>query len=290
MLAPLLALALFTTTFIAGLIGAIIGIGGGAIIVPVLSTLLGIPIKEAVAASLVCVVATSIASTRKYLPQGLVNHRLALFLECGAATGAALGAFSAVMISPIALHIALGAVLIALAVIQFKGAKAEDKMIASGAFSGGPEDFLAKFFRLSSKYHDPHFNVDVEYHVTNSGMGLTSLIFAGFISGALGLGGGVFKVPVMNRIMRVPIKVSVATSELMIGITGSIGAAVYFALGLLNLAMLPPMVIGIALGSTLGAAIMGRLRASRIRIAFSILLIYLSYMALSKGISLALNI
>ncbi|MHC1629147.1 MAG: sulfite exporter TauE/SafE family protein [Candidatus Nezhaarchaeales archaeon] len=289
LISALWVLTLFSTSFAAGLIGAILGIGGGAIIVPVLSSLLGMPIKEAIAASLVCVVATSVASSRKYLPQGLVNPRLALFLEMGTVIGAVIGAFSAFMVSPVALHIALGVILIILAAIQIRGARREDDMIRLMAFSRTSEDSLAKIFKLSSKYYDSHFKVDVEYRVTNSGLGLASSLLAGLMSGALGLGGGIFKVPIMNRLMKVPIKVSIATSELMIGMTGSIGAITYLSLGLLNLEMVAPMVIGIALGSTIGAIVMSRMRASRIRIAFSLLLVYLSYMALGKGLSLAFN-
>jgi len=290
LISALWALTLFSTSFAAGLIGAILGIGGGAIIVPVLSSLLGIPIKEAIAVSLVCVVATSVASSRKYIIQGLANLRLALFLEMSTVIGAVMGAFSASMITPAALHVALGMVLIVLAAIQFKGAKEEDDMIRLMTFSKVSEDSIAKIFKLSSKYYDSYFKVDVEYRVTNSNLGLILSLLAGFMSSALGLGGGIFKVPIMNRLMRVPIKVSIATSGLMIGMTGSIGAITYFFLGLLNLEIVAPMVIGIAAGSTIGAIVMSKMRASRIRMAFSLLLIYLSYMALSKGLSLALNV
>ncbi|MEM2535034.1 MAG: sulfite exporter TauE/SafE family protein, partial [Candidatus Nezhaarchaeales archaeon] len=230
----LLPLALFLTTFSAGFLGAMFGIGGGAIIVPILSTLIGIPIKEAVAASLVCVVATSIASSRSYIAQKLVNLRLALFLETNATIGAILGAFLAIIASQGVLHIVLGLTLIAIAVVQLKNVQAEDDMVSMSK-SQSNEDFLAKALKLSSNYYDFNLHRTIEYQVTNSYWGLATVLLAGTLSSVVGIGGGAIKVPIMNRIMKVPIKVSMATSAFMIGLTSSIGVMAYLSFGLLNL-------------------------------------------------------
>ncbi|MEM0217498.1 MAG: sulfite exporter TauE/SafE family protein [Candidatus Nezhaarchaeales archaeon] len=284
----LLPLALFLTTFLAGFLGAMFGIGGGAIIVPILSTIIGIPIKEAVAASLVCIVATSIASSRSYIAQKLVNLRLALFLETNAAIGAVLGAFLATIAPQGVLHIVLGLTLIVIAVVQLKNVRAEDGMVGLST-SQNNEDSLAKALKLSSNYYDFNLHRTIEYQVTNSYWGLATVLLAGTLSSVVGIGGGAIKVPIMNRIMNVPIKVSMATSAFMIGLTSSIGVMAYLSFGLLNFEILPLMVVGTMIGSTLGSRIMGRVRSSRLLFAFAILLIYLAYTALSKGVQIILS-
>lgn len=288
MILALLSLAIFLTTFSAGFLGAMFGIGGGAIIVPILSTIIGVPIKEVVAASLVCVIATSVASSRNYISRKLVNLRLALFLETSAAVGAILGAFLAAIASPGILHIVLGSTLIAIAGLQLKGARAEDSVVSLSA-TQRIEDFLAKTLKLSSDYYDPNLCKTIKYRVANSHWGLVTALLAGMLSSTVGIGGGAIKVPIMNMIMGAPIKVSIATSAFMIGLTSSIGVIAYLSFGLLNFEILPLMVVGTMLGSTLGSRVMGRVRGSRLLLAFAILLIYLAYTSLSKGIQIILS-
>ncbi|MCS7140326.1 MAG: sulfite exporter TauE/SafE family protein [Candidatus Nezhaarchaeota archaeon] len=284
-------MVLISISFTAGLIGSILGIGGGIILIPVLSSFLGVTIKEAAGASLVCIIATGVVSTRRYLSQRLVNTRLALFLETTAVIGAFTGAHLAALAPSSALHIIFSVLLASLAALQLKGARREDDLARlMPPLRAARGDHLAKIFKLSSKYYDAHLKVDVEYNVTNSRLGLMSSLFAGMLSSALGIGGGILKVPIMNRLMGVPIKVSIATSQLMITITGSIGVIAYLSLGLLDTSLVAPMVIGTALGSTLGAMIMNRIKASKIGIAFGILLAYLSYVMLGRGLALAFNV
>jgi len=285
-----LALTLLSVSLVAGFLGALVGIGGGVIIVPVLSTILHVPIKETVAASLVCVIATSIASSSRYIPKGLVNVRLALFLEVAAAVGASIGAFTAAYAPSPALHISLGLVLVVLSLLQFKGIRLEDEMLRRGVFSEVVEDRLAKEFKLSSEYYDERFKVKVKYNVTKSSHGLAASWAAGLMSGFLGLGGGSFNVPLMNKLMKVPVKVAVATSQIMVGLTASIGASVFMSLGLLDPFMIAPMVIGVALGSTLGALVMNKLRASAIKAVFGLLLACLAYLSFSRGLALLLGV
>lgn len=284
----LLPLAIFLTTFFAGFLGAMFGIGGGAIIVPILSTIIGVPIKEAVAASLVCVIATSVASSRNYVSQKLTNLRLALFLETGAAVGAILGAFLAMIASPAVLHIVLGSTLIAIAGIQLKDVRTEDS-IASLSVVQKNEDFLAKALKLSSSYYDPNIRRTIEYNVANSCCGLVTTLLAGMLSSTVGIGGGAIKVPIMNKVMGIPVKVSIATSAFMIGLTSSVGVMAYLSFGLLNFEILPLMVIGTIVGSTLGSKVMGRVKSSRLLLAFAVLLIYLAYTTLSKGVQIILS-
>lgn len=284
----LIPLALFLTTFFAGFLGAMFGIGGGAIIAPILSAIIGVPIKEAVAASLVCVIATSVASSRNYISQKLANLRLALFLETSAGVGAILGAFLATIASPAVLHMVLGSTLIAIAGIQLKNVRAEDSMVNLSSVQRS-EDYLSRALKLSSSYYDPNIRRTIEYNVANSYWGLMTTLLAGMLSSAVGIGGGAIKVPIMNKIMRAPIKVSMATSAFMIGLTSSIGVVAYLSFGLLNLEVLPLMVIGTTIGSTLGSKVMSKARSSRLMLAFAILLIYLAYTSLSKGIQMIFN-
>ncbi|MEM0240592.1 MAG: sulfite exporter TauE/SafE family protein [Candidatus Nezhaarchaeales archaeon] len=284
----LLHLTLFLTTFFAGFLGAMFGIGGGAIMVPILSTIMGMPIKETVAASLVCVVATSIASSRNYISQKLVNLRLALFLETSAAIGAILGAFLVTIAPQGVLHMVLGLTLITIAIVQIKNVRAKDGEVNMNS-TERTEDFLAKVLKLSSKYYDFSLHKTIEYRVFNSYWGLATALLAGILSSIVGIGGGAIKVPIMNRIMRVPIKVSIATSAFMIGLTSSIGVMAYLSFGLLNFKIVPLMVMGTIIGSTLSSRIMGKVKSSRLLLAFAILLIYLAYMMLSKGIQMILS-
>lgn len=289
LISVLLSLLLFLTSFSTGFLGAIFGIGGGVVLIPVLSTFFGMPIKKVIAASLVCAVATSIASTRSYLSQGLVNLRLALFLECSAIVGSLLGAFLAVIAPSSILYMTLGSVLLTLTIIQLGGYRVEDDL----AFNGSIEiakDLLTERLKLASKYYDSNINNLVEYKVFNSRLGLTVSLLAGMLSSAVGLGGGVLKVPIMNKIMKVPIKVSIATSTFMVGLTSSIGVIAYLSSGLLDLSIVPIMVLGIMIGSTVGTKVMKRLRSSKLVLAFNLLLIYLSYITLSKGFELMFGV
>lgn len=285
----ILALALLSITFFAGFLGALLGIGGGAILVPMLTTFVGIPVKEAIAASLVCATATSVASSRSYISQNLVNLRLALFLETGAAMGAMLGAFLAAIASSAVLHIALGSTLMVIAGVQFKNVKAESHT-TSLSIPRRSEDFLAKTLKLSSSYYDPNLRRVVNYEVVNSQWGLMIALLAGMLSSAVGIGGGAIKVPIMNRIMGIPIKASIATSAFMVGLTSSIGVIAYLTFGLLNLEMLPLMVIGTVLGSTMGSKVMKKVKSSRLLLVFALLLVFLAYTVLSKGVQMMLSI
>ncbi|MDI9620189.1 MAG: sulfite exporter TauE/SafE family protein [Candidatus Nezhaarchaeota archaeon] len=289
MITASLFLQLLSIALASGFVGAVLGVGGGVIIVPVLSSFLGVPIKEAITASLVSVVATSVASSRKYLGRGLINLRLALFLETAISVGSMIGALIVFGVSPMFLHTLLGLTLVVIAVAILQGAGREDNLAMLKEFAEVSPDKLAKRFNLSSTYRDEHFKVDVKYNVVRGHVGIMLSLLAGLASSLLGIGGGVFKVPIMNRIMNVPIKASTATSTFMVGLTGAAGAAVYLALGAINFNLLTPLVLGSVLGSTAGATVMNKLRASWIRAAFGILLISLAYASLKEGFTLAIS-
>ncbi|MEM4577092.1 MAG: sulfite exporter TauE/SafE family protein [Candidatus Nezhaarchaeales archaeon] len=288
MISGLLPILLFLTSFSTGFLGAIFGIGGGVVLIPVLSVFLGMPIKKVIAASLICAVATSVASTRNYLSQELVNLRLALFLESSAMVGSLLGVFLAVIAPSSVLYIVLGLVLLMIAIIQFRGYRAEDDLEVGGSIKKS-KDPLAEKLKLAPEYYNSSISNLIGYDVVNSRLGLMASLLAGMLSSSVGLGGGALKVPIMNKIMKVPMKVSIATSTFMVGLTSSVGVIAYFSSGLLDLSIVPIMVLGITLGSTTGTKVMTRLRSSKLALAFGLLLIYLSYMAFSEGFELIFN-
>ena len=279
-----MGLMLISSIF-AGFVGALFGIGGGVIIVPTLTAFLGLGIKDAIATSIVGVVATSIAGASRYLKQGITNVKLALFLETSATLGAMSGAMLE-MVSPSSiLFMILAALLLFMALNQVKTFREEERRIRSGGFKG-KGDRISNGLRLSGSYHDAADRVRVEYTPTRSKLGIAMSYFAGLFSGLLGIGGGVLKVPIMNQFMDVPMKVSVGTSKFMIGITASTAALVYFSFGLVKPELASPVVLGVVMGATLGAMVMNRIKAGYLKLAFASLLVYFSYLMATKGLSL----
>lgn len=277
---------MFLSSLLAGFVGALFGIGGGVIIVPTLTAFLGLGIKDAIATSIVGVVATSIAGASRYVKQGIANVKLAIFLEMSATIGAMTGAMLGIVSPSSILFLVLAGLLLFMAGNQFKTFKKEEKRIRSGDFSRVEGDKLSQKLGLSGTYHDLADGVDVGYRPNRSKLGLAMSYVAGLFSGLLGIGGGVLKVPIMNQFMNVPMKVSIGTSKFMIGITASTAALVYFSFGLVKPGFVSPVVLGVTLGATLGAMIMNRIRAGYLKLAFASLLVYFSYLMAEKGINL----
>lgn len=273
----------------AGLVGALMGLGGGVIMVPALTAILGVDVKEAVATSSLCTIATSIAGAARYVKQGLTNIKLALFLNTTAVAGAVTGALLAVIAPRSALYLILSAVLAYLSASQVATRRREEERIRRGEFAGVGEDGLARLLGLSDSYYDAASKVEVRYSVRRTPIGLVVSYLAGLTSGLLGIGGGVLKVPIMNQVMNVPIKASIATSKFMIGITASASATVYLMRGLVNTLLAAPLALGVILGATLGAQVMNRIRVRYLKTLFGGVLVYFSYAMLAKFIFLTMG-
>ncbi|BBA68816.1 sulfite exporter TauE/SafE family protein [Geobacter sulfurreducens] len=271
-------LEIFLIAITAGIAGAILGLGGGIIIVPALTLLFGIPIRTAVAASTVSIIATSTGAAVAYLNDRLSNVRVAMWLEMGTATGALTGALVAGFLNQRVLFLMFGVLLAYSGYNMFKARKAE----LPGEVL---PDKVSQRLGLAGSYHDHVLNTRVDYQVTRSIPGLIIMYFSGAAAGLLGIGAGIFKVPAMDQVMRMPFKASTATSNFMIGVTAASAAVVYFVRGDVNPLVAGPVVLGVLLGALVGARLMVRMKTTTIRKLFIPLIIYTAVMMMYKGVS-----
>jgi uncharacterized membrane protein YfcA len=252
----------------AGLLGSLLGIGGGIIVVPTLTLLLGVDIRFAIGASIVSVIATSSGAAVTYVKNEIANVKLAMLLEVATVAGALSGAFLVGWIPQSALYLLFGLLLFFVAFVM-----ATRKNVDAAPAAVSERDLnLARRLSLESSYDDARLG-EVSYVVTRVPQGLAGSALAGVISGLLGVGGGIIKVPLMNMVMGVPMKVSTATSNLMIGVTAAASALVYFARGDVNPYVAGPVALGILLGAQLGSRLMSRIE-SRIVIRVFVLVLF----------------
>lgn len=268
-------LSLAAISVAAGFLGAMIGLGGGIVIVPTLTLLYGIDIRYAIGASIVSVIATSSGAAAAYVRERLTNLRTAMLLELGTTTGAITGAFLSGLLHPHMLYLVFGAVMAITAIAMFK--REEE------AHGVTPHDPIADRLRLHGAFFDEASQSDVEYKVAHTRVGLLLMYVAGTLSGLLGIGSGVLKVPAMDLAMRMPIKVSTATSNLMIGVTAAASAGVYFSRGDIDPIIAAPVAIGVVIGATLGTRVMARTHNRVLRIVFVAVLLFVSVQMIWKG-------
>lgn len=287
---PLTLITITLTLLPAGFLAALVGIGGGTIVVPLLTLVFHVGIKEAIAASSVTVVATGVTSASRYLKQGLTNVRLGVFLNMSTVVGAMIGALFTLAAPPTALYFAMSVLLLYVGVNQITTGKSEVAKIESGSFAKVKGDGLADLLMLSSSYYDRASEREVVYNVTRTPIGLLASVFAGLLSGMLGIGGGVLKVPIMNLVMNVPMKVAVATSKFMIGMTAATAACIYIEAGRVNPFIVASTVLGISTGAFLGTRVMNRIRADRLKVIFGAVMMYVGYLMLARALYIATGI
>ncbi|HTH83668.1 MAG TPA: sulfite exporter TauE/SafE family protein, partial [Mucilaginibacter sp.] len=232
-------------SYFAGLLGSLTGLGGGFIIIPLLTLLLHVDIHYAIGASLISVIATSSGSAAAYVKEGITNMRLGMFLEIATTAGAMVGAILAIYIPTHFIAILFGFILITSALMSLRK-KAEQ--------INKEKSLLAEKLKLNGSY--PTADGIVEYGVTNVVGGFFMMLFAGIISGLLGIGSGALKVVAMDGIMRIPFKVSTTTSNFMIGVTAAASAVVYLQRGYIDPGLSMPVVIGVLLGAISGSKIL----------------------------------
>ncbi|BAZ48819.1 hypothetical protein NIES4103_14290 [Nostoc sp. NIES-4103] len=260
------SLLIWIGSFCAGLIGALTGLGGGVIIVPLLTSVFGVDIRYAVGASLVSVIATSLGAASTYIKQGYTNLRLGMFLEVATTTGAIIGALIATFVSVKALTIVLAIVLIYSAYLSQKPRveQAEDEST----------DPLANYLKLNSTY--PTSEGLVSYQVGSLPTGFGVMLIAGVLSGLLGIGSGGFKVLAMDQVMGVPFKVSTTTSNFMIGVTAAASAGVYLTRGYIDPGLSMPVMLGVLPGAFLGARVLVGAKTQILRIVFGVVLVVMA--------------
>ncbi len=269
---------LFAASVGAGALGALLGLGGGVIIVPVLTLLAGINIHYAIGASIVSVIATSSGAAATYVKDRITNLRLGMFLEMATTTGAVTGALVAGWLPGRVLSVVFGVVLAHAAWTMYRSRKEE---LPAGVV-GSP---LATRLRLHGAYDDPALSRRVAYQITGVPQGFAMMGLAGLISGLLGIGSGVFKVIAMDVMMRAPLKVSTTTSNFMIGVTAAASAGVYFLRGDINPFIAAPVALGIILGTVGGTRLLLHLRGAAIRKVFVVVLVAVALQMIWRGIA-----
>ncbi|KZU49033.1 Arginine/ornithine antiporter ArcD [Lactiplantibacillus plantarum] len=263
---------------IAGIFGAILGIGGGMIVTPILTLGLGLDIKYAIGASIIAVIATSSGSTIAYLRDEMLNLRVAMFLEIATTVGAVLGAVLTGVLNETFLYFLFGALLVFTTYNMIR-----KLMSKNGELPSVKDDKLATQLNLNGTYYDKALNKQVDYQVENVPGGFSMMFGAGFASGLLGIGSGAFKVLAMDTIMHMPLKPSSATSNLMMGVTAAASAMVYFFNGSIKPGIAAPLAIGIIVGALIGSRIMTRLKPRLIRMIFVPVMLYLGIQMIAKG-------
>jgi uncharacterized membrane protein YfcA len=259
--------------FCAGLLGALTGLGGGIIVVPMLTLLFHVQFRYAIGASLVSVIATSSGAAAAYVREGYTNVRVGVFLEVATVIGALMGAALAGFVPTSALSVLFGLVLLYTAYHSFD--------VAADEASKGQTHPWATRLRLNSTY--PSAEGTRPYVVQGVPFGFSLMFLAGTLSALLGIGAGVIKVLAMDRAMHLPFKVSTTTSNFMIGVTAAASAGVYLHRGYIEPAIAAPVMIGVLAGALLGARILTRARTRHLRTVFSAVVVVLALEMLYKG-------
>jgi len=250
---------IFAGAVAAGFLGALTGLGGGVVIVPLLTILFGVDIRYAIGAALVSVIATSSGAAAAYVREGYSNVRVGMFLEIATTLGALAGTVVAVYLHASMIAVIFGVVLIYSA---YASLRQQDHVTQDL----GP-DPLASRLRMDSSY--PTENGFESYHVRGVPGGFALMFVAGVLSGLLGIGSGAVKVLAMDRVMKLPFKVSTTTSNFMIGVTAAAGAGVYLSRGYIDPGLAMPVMLGVLLGSTWGARVLAAAQVRVLRWVFS---------------------
>ncbi len=274
---PLLSftLLMFAGSSFAGLLGALTGLGGGVVLIPLLTLGFHVDMRYAIGASLISVIATSSGAAAAYVREGYSNVRIGMFLEVATTFGAVFGAFLATRVPTRALAIIFGVVLIYSAWLS--RSKMEDD---EGALVDNP---WSDKLRMSAAYPDAAHGGKTSYKVDRIRAGFATMFGAGILSGLLGIGSGAVKVLAMDKIMRIPFKVSTTTSNFMIGVTAAASAGIYLARGYVNPGLAFPVMLGVLAGSLLGAKILVHSRVSLLRTIFAFVIVALGLEMIVNG-------
>lgn len=259
-----------------GFLGSLTGLGGASILVPIL-VFFGIPIKEAIAAGMIAIIGSSSGSALSYVRNQIANVRIAMFLEIFTVIGGIAGASLTVIINPIYLYFFFAAFL-STSFIKPKLHACPDYNITT------KQDSFSKWLGCEGTYYDKSLNQNIYYKARNTLFGGLGMFIAGLAAGMLGIGAGAFKTTVHENILKMPPKVSSATSNFIIGMTALGGSSVYIFSGLLNLSLMAPLAIGTTIGAVVGGRILNRLKDKYLRILFMIIVSVMIIQMIYKGI------
>jgi uncharacterized membrane protein YfcA len=263
-------------SILAGFVGALAGLGGGLFVVPLLTLVFGLPIHEAIGASIVSVIATSSGAAAAYVRDHITNLRVGMFLEIATTLGALTGAFVAIYTSQTMLFIIFAIILLI---------SAAPLLLHMGEDLPSPvtNDRWANALSLADSYSDQQSGREIAYQVTNTPVGFGMMYLAGMVSGLLGIGSGVFKVMAMDLAMHLPIKVSSTTSNFMIGVTAAASAGVYFLRGQIHPLVAAPVALGVLIGAMSGARVLPYISNQRLRQIFVIVVLLVAIQMLLRG-------
>lgn len=276
MTALLLTAIIFLGSMLAGLLGSLTGLGGGVVIIPMLTLGLGVDIRYAIGASIVAVIATSSGAASAYVKEGYTNIRLGMFLEIATTLGAVGGAVIAVYAPTQTIAVIFGFILLMSA---FLSLKKKPPFVAVSEASK-----MARRFRLSSTYPEKDGTM-VHYTVRHVSGGFFMMAIAGVLSGLLGIGSGALKVLAMDNIMRVPFKVSTTTSNFMIGVTAAASAVIYFQRGYIDPGLCMPVTLGVLTGALTGSRVLTKSDSKALRYVFAFVIVALAVQMIYNGLT-----
>jgi hypothetical protein len=260
-----------------GFVGSLTGIGGASVLVPILVGF-GFPVKEAIAAGMVTVIATSSGSAIPFVSGEITNVKVAMFLEVFTIIGAIVGATITILIAPVFLYFFFAAFL----ATSFLS----PKEFGSRPYESPKEqDVVSRWLALDGSYYDESLGRIIDYRVTNALVGGVGMFGAGVAAGMLGIGAGAFKVTVQQHILKMPTKVSSTTSNFIIGVTALAGTSVYLFSGLMNVSLMAPMAVGTTIGAVVGGAVLNRLTNRTLNLLFLFIVAVLMIQMLYKGFS-----
>ncbi len=270
---------LFAGALFAGFLGSLTGLGGGVIIVPLLTLGFGIDIRYAIGTSLISVIATSSGAASAYLKEGLLNIRAGMFLEIATTLGAIAGTAIAIFAPTHVIAIIFGFVILYSSIVSFKKRKLDENVEIV------PERKIRKIDELL-KANGTYITASGKktYKLQHLGGGFIVMIFAGILSGLLGIGSGALKVIAMDSVMKMPFKVSTSTSNFMIGVTAAASAGIYMNRGYIDPVLSFPVMIGVLIGSLVGAKILLKAKTKSIRIVFALVIFVLALEMIYNGI------
>jgi uncharacterized protein len=266
---------LFVGSLAAGLLGSLTGLGGGVVIIPLLTLVFKVDIHYAIGTSLISVIATSSGAAAAYVREGITNIRLGMFLELATTAGAIAGAWLATYLPTSVIAILFGAILIISAGLSF--AKRADPVTT------GPPGALSVKLRLNSSMPTP--DGPRPYFVKNIAGGFVMMNIAGMISGLLGIGSGALKVIAMDNIMRIPFKVSTTTSNFMIGVTAAASVGIYLKRGYIDPGLSMPVMLGVLGGAFIGSKLLTAAKTESLKIVFALVILVLAAEMIYNGVN-----
>ena len=266
---------LFLGAISAGLLGSLTGLGGGVIIIPLLTLGFGVPMHYAIGASLISVIGTSSGAAVAFVKEGFTNMRIGMFLEIATTAGAIVGALVSGMLNPNTIGIIFASILLLTVILNLKGKPDHQEPLIKGS--------LEEKLKLYGTFPDK--GVLKSYAARNTVPGFFMMMFAGAMSGLLGIGSGALKVLAMDNMMRLPFKVSTTTSNFMIGVTAVASSLIYFQRGEIIPVIVAPVLVGVVVGSFIGSKTLMVSKTKKLKTFFAIVITILSIYMMYNGVS-----